>query len=291
MSTAHALDDEFAGLLDDLGDCVSQLNSQDPGSAGTEYSFEMDRSEELTDFLTKPSRHIERRGRTRTLGVQGGALARELDESPLDERIKALADHCFPGATYKLEFNDGSLTKLGEVGNAVAIDIQYSGDDYSNGRVEFNFGFNFKKNLAGTAVFIQELARYIGADPGLRQEDIVKLAFCKTPYLLEKKDGVYKVAFEFEKDKTTISFKQSGSCGAPTRREYLDQSEYNFTLAKSNEGNTHMVFEKYAGRKKLFVDTELPDQVLGPDGVLDDVYETLGCLENYVEFSDDYMVG
>ncbi|MFH1064682.1 MAG: hypothetical protein V1729_06370 [Candidatus Woesearchaeota archaeon] len=296
MSTATVLDDEFTGLLDDLGDCVSRLNGSDTGNhdcsdsssdrSGINYKI----SEELTDFLNKPSQHIERRSGARKLGASGSALARELYDVPLDERVKALADHCFPGATYKLELNEGSLTKLGDIGNAVSIGIQYSGDDNSNGRVEFNFGFNFKKNLAGTAVFIQELARYIGADPGLNHGDIVGLAFWKTPYLLEKTEGMYKVAFEFEKGRTSISFKQNGACGAPTQREYLDQSAYNFTLAKSNEEGTHVVFERYAGCRKVFVDSDLPDKVLGPDGVQDDVYATPGCLEHYVELSDNYMV-
>jgi hypothetical protein len=131
-------------------------------------------------------------------------------------------------------------------------------------------------------LFIEELARYIGADTGFSSEHILKLAYLKTPdnYLL--REGQYKISFEFDPSKTTVSFIKEGSNAPLVRREYLDQDVFRFTLGKYSKDMSRLVFERYIRRSKRLVDGAIPKRVLGPDLVWDDVLETTGCLENYL---------
>jgi|GEM_PF-4389024 len=242
----------------------------------------------VVDFLKSmhSRKSLERRKNgKRNLGSSSGELAQVLDLPSIEERIRRLANYCFSDSAYTLNVNDYHIQTKGNNSSGLSIDVKLN-EMHAKGRVEFSFGFKFDDRLTNTAIFIQELARYIGTDNGITAGELVKLAYWKTPYIREKRDGMYKVSFEFEKGKTTIAFKTADTNQFPTRREYLDPEQFKFTLAKYAPDDSYIVFERYPGKKPAKIEGEVPEFIKGPDGIYDNLFETPGCLEHYVNISE-----
>jgi hypothetical protein len=231
----------------------------------------------------KPSKRLERRkDSTRPIGSVLDNQTRRVNSALLRYKLEKLAEYCFPIDSYKLSVKNRCVEKQRETSSSIDINVNFNDAGYTKGRVEFSFGTGFDKRLGGTALFIQELARYIAADTGFTAEHIVKLAYHKTPDLNKLKEGQYKISFEFDKDKTTISFRKDNKYAYLSEREYLDQDFFNFTLAKYSKDGSNAVFERYLHDTKQDVQGTIPSIVRGPDGHMDNVFSTPGCLENYL---------
>lgn len=217
-----------------------------------------------------------------TIGIARIPLTQRLNIPLLEEKLRDLAGYCFKQDTLELQVNQELYIQEGSSGEHISIDVLLSESGMVKGKVEFDFGESFRKRLEGTSLFIQELARYTAADPELEYLDIIRLAYMKTPALDRKTAGQYRVAFEFDDGKVTLSFRTNDARGALKNTEFIDMSMYKFAIARSNDDSSHVVFERYRGQCRISVDaSSMPDEIQGPDGNLYSI-STPGCLENYI---------
>ncbi len=281
MVTCQNTAEDFSDLLADLSE-ISGIEDK-----VTESYQERNLPPNVIDFFSRTgkTKKIDRRSQKRYNDIEDD-LSREFGLNSIESRVEKLADYCFTNETYMLSVNGKFVGKLGMKGETIGISVDIS-EQEARGKVEFSFDTRFENKLGTTALFIQELGRYIGTDPKITSEDVLKVAYWKTPYMTGKDRGKYKVAFEFEQGKTKVSFSKDDKDTNMVNREYLDQGSFNFKLAKANKDYSHIVFERYtdARNNTLVAKDKIPSYVKGPDGIIDDVYETPGCLEHYVDIS------
>ena len=242
-----------------------------------------DENEASAIFSFSPRKSLERRvGQERKTGTALHKYTKKIDMALLKVKLEKLADYCFRESSYQLRVLGDYVVNAAD-SDYIGINVDMVATGVSKGKVEFCFGKGFDNKLGAAALFIQELARYIGADSGFTSEHIIKLAYLKTPDNYMRRDGQYKVSFEFDPVKTTVSFTRDGSDKKTVQREYLDQDAFRFTLGKYSSDYSNIVFERYFKKPKRKIVGPLPQRILGPDLVFDDVFRTPGCLENYIE--------
>ncbi|MBN1544818.1 hypothetical protein JW898_05155 [Candidatus Woesearchaeota archaeon] len=219
-----------------------------------------------------------------TIGIARIPLTQRLNIPLLEEKLRDLAGYCFKEDALEMQVNQELYIQEGNSGHNISIDVKLSDSGMVEGKVEFDFGELFRKRIEGTALFIQELARYTAADPALEYVDIIRLAYMKTPSLDRKTAGQYRVSFEFDDGKVTLSFRTNDAIGSLKNTEFLDMKMYKFAIARSNHDSSHLVFERYHGQNRMTVDaSDMPEEVQGPDGRLYSL-TTPGCIDNYVIF-------
>ncbi len=221
------------------------------------------------------------------------SLDQKINIPKLKGMLQRLAGHCYQYSSYTLQVNDQCTEHIGPEDNHLTIDVKLNQAGHSRGKVEFDFGDAFKQTLAGTALFIQEFAKYIKADEGLRYTDIIRLAYLKTPCLDSRTKGNYRIAFEFEEGRTTIGFRTPDVPQGPLRTEFLDHEKYRFNIARADAHGTNVVFERYRNTQRPVVDVNcIPAQVKGPDG-RHYRSDTPGCAEHYLQIRgiDKAVVG
>ena len=208
-----------------------------------------------------------------------------LDYEFLDHRIEKLADYCF---------RDYSMRVISPVGDHVywktdmeqdkdphiTIDISRKGD--ASGRVDIKIGGGYDNSLKKTALFVKEMAGYVGAEH-IGDQDICRVAINHVEEAL-RSGQEYTVSFEFSRNRLAVEFAVDGADGQLVDRQYLDEKSEGFLLRKGSVDGRRQRFEKYRHIKHYLPTAYVHDNFYGPDMQLDTL-ETPGALEHYLDLN------
>lgn len=170
-------------------------------------------------------------------------------------RMETIAQRCFPHGSYSI-----------------------SGDDpikSSSGRLEILI--NSDKEVTNSLRFINDFNRNLEICPEITYEMMVMNFFYHV------KGQVRQIKFSFDPTRRSLLFSENEFVDF-TAREYLDRNRFGFHLLKRGEGAYQ--FEYFPLADRVEIKGAIPKLVAGPDGVIDDLFQTKGMLENYVEFQE-----